>query len=232
MLSDRLKQLAAEATARDAEIRHQRATRAAGDERWYLTHIGARSDDRAITRLIRCEFELYRPQMWRMMPIPRNQLPPSRRKDACRPHAPRLVPLLGKYLFVHFDLRRADWRDVFDQAGIWGIQGFTDAVRPLPAPISDKVIASIKAREVDGGIPAETPVRQFAFEIGEIVRVTDTKNPFYGREMPVEDLIPRELLSKRELADIDDGDAVALTSILFNGPHRVLLPLSAIGKAT
>ena len=222
--------LAEDATARDAARRRLREGSPTDKEHWYLTYIGARSDDRAIERLTRCEFEFYRPMLRKMAPIPRERLSRKQRNDPFRPHMPKLTPFLGKYLPVRFDLRRADWSEVFQGAGIWGIQVYKDAVRPLPAPVSDSIIEAIKAREVDGAIPGEMSVRQFAYEIGETVRVSDPDNTFYGYEMPIEEMIPRELLSKKDLAAIDGDDGVRLTWFAFGKANCVLLPISSITK--
>lgn len=220
--SDHYRRLAAEATAREAERRYRRNTAPTDEERWYLAHIGVRNDERAVERLRQHGFECYYPHLRKLVFIPLNRLSAKQRKAKIKPFEPKIVALCPKYPFIRFDLRRADWREVFEYAGIWGMQVARDGDRPLPLPVADAVIAEIRAREVDGTIPGELPMREFAYKVGEVVRITD--GAFRGFDAIVEDL------PNLTLGEVDEDARMALTVYLFGRSNRVELPLSAIAK--
>jgi transcription antitermination factor NusG len=210
---------AAEASVR---TRERLAMRVTGEERWYLTHIGARSDDTAIQKLSNNGFEIYYPKLRKMVPIPLKRLSDKQRRAKFRPFEPKLVPLFPKYLPIRFDLRRGDWRDVFEFAGIWGLQVQKGADRPIPVAVSDALIESIRAREVDGAVPGEISMRKFAFEVGELVRVTE--GVFKGFDAIV------EALPDIPFGELDEDALGEFTVSLFGRPNLVEMPLSHVAK--
>lgn len=217
----------AELAAQEASVREQtrRAMRTIGQERWYLAHIGVRGELKtqlALKRLERYEIEPYYPRLRKMVPIPKQRLSAKQRQAKFTPFEPKLVPLFPRYMFVRFDLRRGDWRDVFEEIGIWGMQVEREADRPLPAPVTDALVMAIRNREIDGAVPGELPLRQFAYEIGEIVRITE--GSFLGHEAIVKDL------PENTLGNVDENVKLELTKGLFGRPHLVELPLSHIAK--
>jgi transcription termination/antitermination protein NusG len=164
----------AQEAARDATERARRVMSASDEQsrKWYVVHNAAGNDKRALETLRRCAFEVYYPAEATMKVVPRNKLSQKQRRSMIPVYTRVLNPFFPRYFFVRFNLARGDWHDIFGLAGIHGILFTDDSPRPLPAPISDQVVAKIKSWEVDGAIPATIEASKFAYEVGEEVRIT------------------------------------------------------------
>jgi transcriptional antiterminator NusG len=210
---------AEQATERAQRVRASQSTSAA---RWYVAHNGSGHDVRAKETLQRAKFEVYYPAEGVMKLMPRKKLSQKQRRSMIPIYKRVLKPFFPRYFFVRFDFARSDWHEVFALAGLNGIIYTDDATHPLPAPISDGVIARIKAGEVDGAIPAVTMAKKFAYEIGEEVRIS--VGPFAGFNAIVDNIpdMPIEAL--------DDSARLKLLVALFGRDSVVEMPLADIEK--
>jgi len=190
--------------------------------KWYVVHNAAGNDKRALETLRRSAFEVYYPAEATMKVVPRNKLSQKQRRSSIPVYTRVLNPFFPRYFFVRFNLARGDWHDIFGLAGIHGILFTDDAPRPLPAPISDQVIAKIRSWEVDGAIPANIEASKFAFEVGEEVRIAN--GPFAGHNATVETLPPGAIET------LDESARLRLLVSLFGRKSVVEMSLADIEK--
>lgn len=169
---------------------------------WYVAHNGSGHDERAKEVLEREGFEFYYPLRSEMKRTPKRKLTARRRNSSIPVMQRVLKPLFLRYFFVRFDLRRPDWRSVFERGGLHGMLAQSDSKYRLPAPIADVEIEALKAQEVDGAIPGDTPVSSFRYCKGEKVRILD--GVFRGFNAVVDEA-PDSLV-----ADLDESATVRL----------------------
>lgn len=148
--------------------------------RWHLVQINATSFKLASDQLEWAGYDLYAPQIRDIVLPKTSTLSLAQRKNRHLFGKERLSPFFGSYRFVRFDAARDPYHDLFKLTGIHGI----GVKNNLPVPMPDAFIASLKAQEVNGAIPGSTPVKAFAFNIGEIVRVNT--GPLVGFDGTVE----------------------------------------------
>jgi transcription antitermination factor NusG len=189
---------------------------------WYVVHNAAGNDKRALDLLNRSSFEVYYPAVATMRLVPKNKLSQKQRRSMIPFYTRILTPFFPRYFFVHFDLARGDWHDIFAMAGVHGILFTDDSPKPLPAPVPDRVIAGIQACEIDGAIPAATRTQEFAYRIGDRVKITD--GPLAGHNAVV------DKLPKCCLADLDECSRLELLVSLFGRKTLVEIALSDIEK--
>lgn len=122
--------------------------------RWYVVQTLAHSEVRAVTHLTRQGFDAYLPRCLK------------RRRHARRIEVV-MAPLFPRYLFVGIDRATQRWRSIHSTVGVSRLICNGDE----PTPVSDQVIASLKAREgADGAVRLDARPR---FAEGEQVRIVD-----------------------------------------------------------
>lgn len=211
---------AQEATAR---ARERLQMRASGQESWYITRRGRRFKEDRLSELFKREaFEYYLPKIRRMVKIPKNRLTIKQRKSGTAYKEAKLFPLLPSYLFVRFDRRRRDWRDLFTEAHILGMIFSEDAGETIPVLILDREIDRLRGFEMNGAIPESTPIREVGYKIGEEVRITEGAFQYYTAVI--------NDLPHASIGDVDEDVIFKVTIWLFGRPNLVELPLSAIAK--
>jgi len=121
---------------------------------WYVVQSQPHAEAKAAAHLIRQAFEIYLPRYLKR-----------------RRHARRIenvqVPLFPRYLFVRIDTTTQRWRCIHSTVGVSRLVCNGEA----PTPVSDQVIASLRAREGADGLVRLEPRRRFA--PGERVRILD-----------------------------------------------------------
>lgn len=148
--------------------------------RWHLVQIHVPSFKLASEQLEWAGYELYAPQIRDIVLPKTSTLSIAQRRNRHLFGKERLTPFFGSYRFVRFDATRDPWHDLFKVVGVHGI----GVKNNLPVPMPNEFIASLKAQEINGAIPGSTPVKAFAFKIGDKGKVN--AGPFAGFEGTVE----------------------------------------------
>ena len=130
---------------------------------------------------------------------------------------PRLVPFMPRYVFVHFDMGKPGWREIFSFAGIGGMV----CEGNLPVAVPDALVASIREREVDGAVPGKSPAR-LIFKLGEEVRIDG--GPF----APLSAIV--EALPDAPIEQIDSETRIKVSVNLFGRPTPVHLTVGQVDK--
>jgi transcriptional antiterminator RfaH len=121
--------------------------------RWYVVHTQPNGENRAAAHLERQGFKTY--------------LPRYRKR---RRHARRVEmvasPLFPRYMFVAIDMAVQRWRSIYSTVGVSRIVTVGDE----PTPVTDALIADLKARENDGLIELNN---RPSFRLGDKLRVLD-----------------------------------------------------------
>ncbi|ARQ01896.1 transcription termination/antitermination protein NusG [Pseudorhodoplanes sinuspersici] len=168
----------------------------AGNKAWHIVRAVGKSDLQVQERLHDLHIEFYYPQVLEMRKVPRRQLSASQRRSNVEIKRPQPSPMFPKYIFVHFDMERGGWRDLFRHAGVGGMVCHGD----LPVWVPDTLISSIKGRENNGLVPGTVATR-VVFNVGDMVTVTS--GPFAsfpavverGLDVAIEDLDPEDRIS-------------------------------------
>lgn len=216
----RLADLAAEqATARAQKAMRDREVSSA--MQWYLVQCVGQSDGHVLNWLGKFNFETYYPMVREMRALPKNKMSHAQRSAVAAGGLaimrPSVVPFFPRYVFVSFDMGKHGWRDIFEFAGVVGMHCEGDR----PAPISNDLIAGIRAKEIDGAVPGKTPAR-LIFKVGEKVRITETA--MATQEGVVEELpdVPIE--------ELDPNDRIRIAVRLFGVQRSVDLAIHQIEK--
>jgi len=149
----------------ELEGRHRAQT----GPRWYLVQCAPGETDKHVCDwLKRNEYEHYYPQVRTMRLAQRRKLSQAQRRARIAVMREVLEPMFRRYVFTRFDMHTPGWREVFDVAGVKGIA----CEGGRYAPISDDLIARLRAAEVDGAIPGSIPASQI-FHLGQLVEVIE-----------------------------------------------------------
>lgn len=122
--------------------------------RWYVVQTQPHAEAKAVSHLNRQGFDAYLPRYLK------------RRRHARQIETVR-APLFPRYMFVSIDLATQRWRCIQSTVGVSRLVCNGED----PAPVSDHVIASLRAREDAEGLVHLEP--QPRFRPGEQVRITD-----------------------------------------------------------
>ena len=188
---------------------------------WHVVHCVGESDQHVINWLgpEHFNYEVYYPLVREMRAVPRNQQSQKERRSPFKIMRPKLVPFFPRYVFVRVDLSRDNWREAFDIAGVGGMLCHGS----LPAPVIDREIQAIKAREVNGAVPGKLKIQEvFKFEIGEVVRITD--GPFASFEGQIETML------EGAIEGVDPLARIRVLAYLFGRQTPVELEISQIAK--
>jgi len=142
--------------------------------RYHLVQIGQSAFKLAEEQLKWAGYDLYAPQLREMVKPKSSELPLRQRKNRHLFSRAKLTPYFGSYRFVRFDATRDPWHDLFKLVGVHGI----GCSGNMPVAMPDALIAKLKAKEQDGAIPADTPVKALFYKVGEEVRINN--GPFSG----------------------------------------------------
>lgn len=186
--------------------------------RWHVVHCVGKTDRYVIEWLTeKFKFEIYYPVVQEMRPVPRNKLSAKQRQSDIEIMRPQRVPFFPRYVFVRFDMGKDNWREIFKFVGVGGMvcEGH------LPVWVSDALITSIRAREVDGAVPGKTLARVI-FAVGDEVVVQD--GPFAS----FPGIVERGIDVSIEELDVDTRIRVAVN--IFGRPTPVDLDLSQVKK--
>ncbi len=121
---------------------------------WYVVHTQAHSERKAASHLERQGFATY-------LPIYQKRRRHARRIDTV------IAPLFPRYVFVAVDMAAQRWRSIHSTVGVARLVCNGDD----PAPVPDRIIESLKARENERGL-IEINLRT-RFEPGDKVRVSE-----------------------------------------------------------
>jgi len=129
--------------------------------KWYVVHTRARAEATAVAHLERQGFETYCPRyLKRCSHARRVTLEPA--------------PFFPRYIFVAMDMASQRWRAVRSTLGVSYLVGSDNG----PTPVTDGVVAELRASEDSGGfIPMEDSPQ---FRRGERVRLRDGIFSAYG----------------------------------------------------
>lgn len=192
----------------------EQASRQLHGERWHLV-CKLSGMDAAIDALDRAGFAVYCPHVTLLKPPPQRKLAPSQRKFAYMLAKPTVCPLFPGYFLVGLGDR--DWHDIF---GVCRIDGLAiDDNRPVA--IDSRFLDRMRAAEVRGSIPGETPLK-LLLEEGDLVRVLD--GPFAGQGATVESL------GEVEVGKLDDRTRIWIALQLFGRLSRVETTLGNVVK--
>lgn len=147
--------------------------------RWHVVQVvGGQRDLRAVEWLKLRGYEPYYPQLRVLRRPALRFLAPSQRRTVGRVMRQVLEPLFRRYVFARFDPSRGGWRDILWAVGVVGIA----CEHGRPVPIADDLIARLRAAEVDGAIPDETPAAE-VFHLGQLVEVVEGPLTSYRGEI-------------------------------------------------
>jgi transcriptional antiterminator RfaH len=124
----------------------------AGTDAWYVVQTQVNAEAKAAGNLVRQGFEIYLPRY-------------LKRRSHARKVEQIAAPLFPRYLFVRIDMATQRWRSIQSTFGVSRlVLNGSD-----PAPISQQVLSSLKAREDESGYVKLDQRPKFA--LGEKVRV-------------------------------------------------------------
>lgn len=101
---------------------------------WYVVHTQVNSEAKAARNLIRQGFEVYLPYY-------------QKRRSHARKIEKVAAPLFPRYLFVRIDMAKQRWRSIQSTLGVC----YLVANGQEPAPVTQDVLALLKAQEDEGG---------------------------------------------------------------------------------
>ncbi|MBI1202560.1 MAG: hypothetical protein GC182_08620 [Rhodopseudomonas sp.] len=196
------------------------APRAAGDDtarHWHVVSVGAKFERQAAEessfvakQIAQAGFEVYSVKLRRMI-VPRaNQLSREQRKVRHLFAKEKIEPMFPGYEFVRFNPVTDPWHDIFRVIGVRGML----CENNLPAPVSDNFIATLRASEINGAIPATIKASD-VFAVGETVRITKA-GAFEG--------------STGTLERLDDAGRIRLLLDLFGGSVPADMTIADIEK--
>lgn len=168
---------------------------------WHVVRALGRSDREVSQSLIGFGFSVYAPRVLELRPLGKRQMSSSQRRAGIEIRRPQLVPLFPRYLFVRFDMTRANWRDLFATAGVAGLV----CEGGLPVPVTQAVIDRVKHLEMQGAIVARNEKIRCVFRIGQRVRINS--GPFAEFHATMQTALDQPL---------DDVDAETRVRILLN----------------
>lgn len=183
--------LAKMATEQAVERARQMDASGATEPRWYIWQVIRASDQQAIETFARWKIPTYYPRILQLRVVPRRNMSASQRGAGVTVQRPQETPMFPRYLFTRIDLRRPDWHDIVEVAGVGGLI----CKDSMPVYMPDDVVASIKRRENNGVVPGKDSVR-VVFGVGD--KVVVTSGPFasfqgtveQGLDVPIEKLEP------------------------------------------
>jgi transcription antitermination factor NusG len=221
--SDYARQLVHEAHEREAVRQAAIWSRPAGQEHWYLAREGRRFREESANGLFSdYGVECYTPRLRKMVRIPLNRMSQRQRRLGIAQREAKLVPLFPTYRLIRFDLRRNDWRELFERAGIHGMICLDEYGRALPMPVQDMEIDKLRAKEVDGAIPETMTVIDLGWEVGEQARIKE--GPYIGYRGVVHDL------PEIKVSDLDSEARCRLAMHIFGRVVLVEIPLHHLEK--
>jgi transcription antitermination factor NusG len=154
----------------ELEARHRAQT----GPRWHLVQVApGERDKHAVEWLARRGYEPYYPVIRSLRRPAANRLSRKQRAEG-RALREVLEPIFHRYVLTRFDPRAGGWREIFRASGVTGIA----CEGNMPVPISDDLVARLRANEVDGAIPGETPASEL-FHLGQLVEVTEGPFRFF-----------------------------------------------------
>jgi transcriptional antiterminator RfaH len=119
---------------------------------WYVAQTQVNAEARAERNLVRQGFEVYLPRY-------------LKRRSHARKIEKIAAPLFPRYLFVRIDMATQPWRSIQSTFGVARLV----CNGQDPAPVAQKFLGSLKAREDEGGYISLDQQPKFA--LGEKVRV-------------------------------------------------------------
>lgn len=164
----------ARAAANEAKALRRLQDIADATRRWHLVQINQSDFPLAKDQLDWAGYQLYAPMERDVILPPARKLSLAQRKTRHLFGRERLTPYFGSYRFVRFDVKQDPWSDLFKLVGVHGI----GCKGNLPVAMPDALIDTLKAKEQQGAIPADTPVRALFYNVGEEVKVNN--GPFLG----------------------------------------------------
>lgn len=144
------------------------------NRRWHLVQINQPSFALAKDQLKWAGYELHAPMLREVILPPARKLSLAQRKNRHLFGRHKLSPYFGAYRFVRFDAKLDPWHDLFKLIGVHGI----GCAGNIPVAMPDALIARLKAKEQNGAIPADMPVKALFYKVGEEVKVNN--GPFVG----------------------------------------------------
>jgi transcriptional antiterminator RfaH len=164
--------------------------------RWYVVQSQPNAESKAVRHLARQGFATYLPRYLK------------RRRHARRTDTVA-APLFPRYCFVAVDMSTQRWRSIYSTVGVSRLVCNGE----LPAPVSDQVVAALKAREDESGFVVLE--RGPKFRAGDNIRVVDGAFA--------------DCLGLYE--EMKDGDRVAILLDLLGRKVRVLVDAEAVAAA-
>lgn len=196
------------------------------DRTWHLVQIGDGFGSGAVSVefLRRQRIVFYRPLMRRMKAVPKKRLSQAQRRRRVTILREKVEPFFPGYAFVTFTEAGEQWREIFKMAGIRGLV----SAGGLPVRVPWQMIDEIRAREIDGAVPASTKLADLPYTIGMRVRVTD--GPFASfsgivTELPTD---VKQVAGELTLEELDESYRVQLLVDIFGRSTPVSLSLSQL----
>lgn len=119
---------------------------------WYVVQTQVNAEAKAARNLVRQGFEIYLPRY-------------LKRRSHARKIEKIPAPLFPRYLFVRIDMATQRWRSIQSTFGVSRLV----CNGPDPAPVAQRILGVLKAREDESGYVRLDPRPKFA--LGEKVRV-------------------------------------------------------------
>jgi transcription elongation factor/antiterminator RfaH len=136
--------------------------------RWYVAQTQPHAEGRAIFHLERQGFSLFCPRI-------RKVVRHARKVTNC------LAPLFPGYLFLNFDIARAQWRSVNGTYGVVGLIMYGETPQPIPVGVVELLREQV---DEDGAMTWLSSLK-----VGQPVRISD--GPFSGLVATLEHLSER-----------------------------------------
>lgn len=194
---------------------------------WHLVQVSDGLDSVAVEFLEKVNVWFYRPLMRTYKPVPSKSLSRAQRKSPLRRMREKIEPLFPGYAFVDYVEAGDRWREVFRIAHIRGLT----STNGMPAAVSWELINGLRQREVDGAVPSGVKLKEFAFAVGERIRVTD--GPFASFAGTVTHVPSMEGVDWENvtLDQLDESVRLEILVDIFGRQTPVSLSLSQVEQA-
>lgn len=222
--SEHMTALVAESQRRAERAEQQKLWGDNGAARWHIVHVTSGSEQATGQHLKLFKFPFYYPITRILKRVPRKHLSAKQRKAGSMVRRPKDEALFKGYMFVRFDLQSGLWQEVFRMRGVRGMVYNNDA----PVEVPDDMIASLKAREVEGVIPGDTSIEEvLGWKLGDQVVVDDGPFAAFGG---VVTRLPTGFTPGMSVEELDESMRCEILVSIFGRPTPVSLQIGQFSR--
>lgn len=222
--NEQMADLIAESQRRADRAERQKLWGDDDNARWHIVHVTSGSEAATGQHLKLFKFPFYYPITRILKRVPRKRLSAKQRKAGSSVRRPKDEPLFKGYMFVRFDADSGLWQEVFRMRGVRGMVYNNN----VPVQVKDEMIASLKAREVDGVIPGETSIEDaLGWKLGDEVVVDE--GPFASFPGVVTRL-PTGFTPGMSVEELDESTRCEILVSIFGRPTPVSLEVGQFSR--